>query len=140
MANDDIKGAFAALQDREQAEADARGVPVESWQHADYLAKMIDWNGRSKDMGSADDWWLTLDDIGWAAKEHGMSELVKQTGLSRAGLYRALSVNGAPSFETVARALWHMGLQITVKPHGRIPPRVTRKRFGDRAKRYREDG
>lgn len=38
-----------------------------------------------------------------AARARGMSELARQTGLSREGLYKALAPDGNPSFDTIAR-------------------------------------
>ena len=50
------------------------------------------------------------------AKARGMTELAKEAGLSRQCLYRALSPDAKPSFETIfriSRAL-HVGAPITV--------------------------
>lgn len=55
------------------------------------------------------------DAIGVVARARGMSELAKTTGLSRESLYRALSREGNPSFDTVIRILAALDLQIEVK-------------------------
>jgi probable addiction module antidote protein len=54
--------------------------------------------------------------IGVAAKARGMSDIAKQTGLSRESLYKALSGDGHPQFETIARVLQALGLQLRVEP------------------------
>ncbi len=53
--------------------------------------------------------------IGIAAKARGMGDIAKQTGLSRESLYKALSGNGHPQFETIARVLQALGLQLQVE-------------------------
>ena len=56
--------------------------------------------------------------IGIAARAHGgMTKLAKETGMTRAGLYKALSKNGNPSFDTVVKAMRVLGV--------RLVPRLT---------------
>ena len=54
--------------------------------------------------------------IGVAAKARGMGDIAKQTGLSRESLYKALSGEGHPQFETIARVLQALGLRLRVEP------------------------
>lgn len=54
--------------------------------------------------------------IGIAAKARGMSDIAKQTGLSRESLYKALSGEGHPQFETINLVLKALGLQLRVEP------------------------
>ena len=54
--------------------------------------------------------------IGVAAKARGMTEIARETGLSRESLYKALSGEGDPRFETIARVLQALGLQLRVEP------------------------
>jgi len=57
--------------------------------------------------------------IGIAARAHGgMTKLAKQTGMTRAGLYRALSKNGNPSFNTIVKAMRVLGVRL-------VPQRAT---------------
>jgi probable addiction module antidote protein len=44
-----------------------------------------------------------------------MSQLARQTGMTREGLYKALSGEGNPSFATVLKVAQAMGLQLTFK-------------------------
>ena len=50
--------------------------------------------------------------LGVIAKAKNMSQLARDTGLSREGLYKALSDEGNPTFSTVAKIAKALGLQI----------------------------
>ena len=51
--------------------------------------------------------------IGVAARAHGgMTNLAKETGMSRAGLYKALSKDGNPSFDTIVKAMRVLGVRL----------------------------
>jgi probable addiction module antidote protein len=51
--------------------------------------------------------------IGIAARAHGgMTRLAKETGMTRAGLYKALSKDGNPSFETIVKAMRVLGVRL----------------------------
>jgi probable addiction module antidote protein len=54
--------------------------------------------------------------IGVAAKSRGMGNIAKQTGLSRESLYKALSGDGHPQFETINLVLNALGLRLRVEP------------------------
>jgi probable addiction module antidote protein len=51
--------------------------------------------------------------LGNIARAHGMVQLSKQTGLTREGLYKALSAEGNPSLGTVLKVLKALGLKLT---------------------------
>lgn len=59
--------------------------------------------------------------IGVAAKARGMSEIARQTGLSRESLYKALSGEGHPQFETISLVLRALGLRLRVEPASDSP-------------------
>jgi probable addiction module antidote protein len=50
------------------------------------------------------------------ARSHGISDLAKRSGVTRAGIYKALGQEGNPSFETIRSILAAMGLRLTVEP------------------------
>ncbi len=50
-----------------------------------------------------------LGDIGRA---QGMAQLARDTGLSREGLYKALSPEGNPEFSTVVKVIKALGLRL----------------------------
>lgn len=54
--------------------------------------------------------------IGVAAKARGMSDIARQTGLSRESLYKALSGEGHPQFETISLVLQALGLRLRAEP------------------------
>jgi probable addiction module antidote protein len=51
--------------------------------------------------------------IGDIARARGMAQLAQETGLTREGLYRALSAEGNPSMATVLKVLRALGLKLT---------------------------
>lgn len=50
------------------------------------------------------------------ARSHGVSDLAQRSGVTRAGIYKALGEGGNPSFETVRSILAAMGLRLSVEP------------------------
>jgi|SRR5690554_198157 len=53
--------------------------------------------------------------LGVIARAKNMSQLARDTGLTREGLYKAFSSEGNPTFTTVAKVAKALGLQITVQ-------------------------
>lgn len=53
--------------------------------------------------------------LGNIARAKNMSQLARDTGLTREGLYKAFSPDGNPTFATVAKVVKALGLQITVQ-------------------------
>ena len=51
--------------------------------------------------------------LGTIARARGMTQLSKETGLGRESLYKALSGEGNPSFETVLKVSHALGLKLT---------------------------
>jgi probable addiction module antidote protein len=56
------------------------------------------------------------DALGVVARARGMSEIARQSGLSRESLYRALSPDGNPEFNTILRVVRAMGLRLSTTP------------------------
>ncbi len=48
------------------------------------------------------------------ARSKGMSELARQTGISREALYRAFSENGNPTLYTLLRVLKALGVRLAI--------------------------
>jgi probable addiction module antidote protein len=69
--------------------------------------------------------------LGVVARAHGMSQIARDTGLSRESLYRALSSEGNPEFTTVVRVMKSLGLKLTAAPlqpaQSQAPRRRARK-------------
>ena len=54
--------------------------------------------------------------LGDIAKARGMSQLARDTGLSRESLYKSLSGERAPSSETLFKVMRAMGFKLTLEP------------------------
>lgn len=54
--------------------------------------------------------------LGSIARARGMSQLARDTGLAREGLYKALSPEGNPEFATVMKVIKALGLKLGVQP------------------------
>ena len=54
--------------------------------------------------------------LGTVARARGMMQLAKDTGLTREGLYKALSKDGNPSLGTVLKVLQALHLRISLHP------------------------
>ena len=52
--------------------------------------------------------------LGDVARAKGMTQLAKETGITRDGLYKALSPTGNPSFDTVQKVVKAFGLKLDV--------------------------
>ena len=52
--------------------------------------------------------------LGNIARSRGMTELAKETGITRDGLYKALSPDGNPSFSTVQKVIKALGYKLDV--------------------------
>lgn len=56
--------------------------------------------------------------LGVIARARGMSQLARETGISREGLYRALSSDGNPEFATILKVVRALGFRLhAVTPH-----------------------
>jgi len=53
--------------------------------------------------------------LGDVARSRGMAKTARAAGISREGLYKALSSDGNPSFATVLKVLASLGLRIHVE-------------------------
>jgi len=54
--------------------------------------------------------------IGTAARARGMAEVAREAGLSRENLYRSLSGDAKPEFDTILRVLDALGVKLETKP------------------------
>ena len=58
---------------------------------------------------------LILSALGDIAKARNMSQLAREVGVSREGLYKAFSGNGNPTFSTVFKVMKALDLNLEVK-------------------------
>ncbi|WP_208702584.1 addiction module antidote protein [Mesorhizobium sp. M8A.F.Ca.ET.057.01.1.1] len=54
--------------------------------------------------------------LGQFARDRGMSQVARETGLARESLYRSLDSKGNPEFTTILKVLSSVGLRLEVKP------------------------
>jgi probable addiction module antidote protein len=64
--------------------------------------------------------------LGMVARARNMSQLAKETGMSRAALYKALSGEGNPEFATIAKVMRALGLKLA--PERRAAPARRQRR------------
>ncbi|AWC26102.1 putative addiction module antidote protein (plasmid) [Aminobacter sp. MSH1] len=55
--------------------------------------------------------------LGVVARARGMSEIARETGLSREQLYRSFSESGNPTLRTTLAVMRALGVDMTAKPH-----------------------
>jgi probable addiction module antidote protein len=53
--------------------------------------------------------------LGQIARDHGMSQVARESGLARESLYRSLDPKGNPEFTTILKVLLSVGLRLEVK-------------------------
>ena len=58
--------------------------------------------------------------LGDIARAKGMTQLARETGITRDGLYKALSPTGNPSFATVEKVVSALGMKVQVAPAARV--------------------
>lgn len=81
---------------------------------ADYLETEADIAEYLTACAEEDDPSLLLAALGDIARARNMTQLSEKTGITRMGLYKALSGQGNPSFATVSKVAHALGLKITV--------------------------
>ena len=54
--------------------------------------------------------------LGVVARAKGMTEMARQTGVTRESLYRALSADGNPEFATVLKVIQALGMNLKAVP------------------------
>jgi probable addiction module antidote protein len=64
--------------------------------------------------------------LGVVARSRNMSQLARDTGLTREGLYKALSKEGNPSFDTVLKVVNALGYRLALV-RGKKTTRVTKR-------------
>ena len=85
-----------------------------SWDAADYLETEADIAAYLNAAFEDGDTSVIAAALGDVARAKGMTQLAKETGITRDGLYKALSPTGNPSFDTVQKILRAFGLRLDV--------------------------
>jgi probable addiction module antidote protein len=92
-------------------------IKLNVWDIQDHLKTEEDitlfWEACLEDAG--DDAAFLAKALGDIARARGMTQLARDTGLSREGLYKALSAEGNPEFATIMKVIKALGLQFRVQ-------------------------
>ena len=72
----------------------------------EYMRQVLE-DGDPAELGAA---------LGAIARARGMSDLARDTGLSREGLYKSLSGERAPSTDTLFKVIKALGFKLTLQP------------------------
>lgn len=67
---------------------------------------------------AADDPALIARALGAVARARNMSQLAREAGITREGLYKALSGDGNPSFATIVKVAQALGLRLSFQGTG----------------------
>lgn len=105
-------------------------VRFSSYDTADYLKTEEDMALYMKAVmeQDADDPSLIAHALGDIARARNMSQLARETGMTREGLYKALSGEGNPSFATVSKVARALGLRLSFQPARPSTRKATRSR------------
>lgn len=85
-----------------------------TWDAADYLETEADIAAYLNAAFEDGDTSVIAAALGDVARTKGMTQLAKETGITRDGLYKALSPTGNPSFDTVQKVIKAFGLRLDV--------------------------
>lgn len=87
---------------------------AERWDASEYLSTEEDMAAYLNAALEDGDTSLLAAALGDIARAKGMTQLAKETGITRDGLYKALSPNGNPSFDTVQKVVKAFGLKLDI--------------------------
>ena len=110
------------------AKSKPRKIKVAPYDSADYLNTEVDIKNYLEAVFEEPmDRQMLIHTLGVVARARGMMKLSKDTGITRAGLYKALSPDGNPSFETVTKIIGAFGMRLSAQaaklPKGKVRPK-----------------
>lgn len=94
----------------------AKALGIQAFDAADYLKTEADCAEYLSVVMEEGNPALLAEALGQVARARGMSQVARDTGLTREGLYKALSEHGNPSYATVVKVMHAVGLKLTVLP------------------------
>jgi probable addiction module antidote protein len=98
------------------AKSKRRKIKVAPYDSADYLKTEEDIKNYLEAVFEEPmDRQMLIHTLGVVARARGMMKLSKDTGITRAGLYKALSPSSNPSFETVTKIVGAFGMRLTTQ-------------------------
>ena len=81
---------------------------------AEHLETDEDIRGFLKEVASTGDTADFIHALNIAARAKGMTEVARQAGVTRASLYKSLSENGNPRFDTISKIVNALGCKLTI--------------------------
>ncbi|KFI92450.1 putative transcriptional regulator [Bifidobacterium saguini DSM 23967] len=90
-------------------------VNVKDWDASEYLSTeqdIIDYLDAAAETGDPR---LMQAAIGDVAKARGMGQIAKEAGVGRESLYKSLSKDGNPSFQTILKVINALGGRISIQ-------------------------
>ena len=91
-------------------------VNVTTWDASEYLETEEDIAAYLNAVVEEGDPALLQAALGDIAKARGMSSIAREAGVSRESLYKSLSANGNPSFQTISKVARALGLHMSFTP------------------------
>ena len=91
-------------------------VSVSDWDASEYLETEEDIAAYLNAVMAEDDPALLQAALGDIAKARGMTNVAKEAGVGRESLYKSLSANGNPSFQTISKVSRALGLKMAFIP------------------------
>ena len=95
-----------------------KSVKTRPWDSAEHLkteADMAEYLDACLEEAGDDPAFITHA-LGVVARARGMTQLARDTGMTREGLYKALSEEGNPSFATVLNVMRALGIRLHAVP------------------------
>lgn len=96
------------------------GLKLKKWDSAEHLETeddMVEYLNACLDEAEGDPAFI-LHALGVIARARGMSQLARDTGISREGLYKALSEKGNPEFATIMKVILALGIKLHAEVKG----------------------
>jgi probable addiction module antidote protein len=90
-------------------------VKTTVWDMADHINTKEDVTAYLEAALEESDTALLFAVIGDIARSKGMAQIAKELNLARESLYRSLSQDGNPSFDTVVKVLDNLGYQLSIR-------------------------
>ena len=90
-------------------------VKTTVWDMADHINTKEDVAAYLEAAFEENDTALLLSVIGDIARSKGMAQIAMDLNLARESLYRSLSQDGNPSFNTIAKVLDNLGFQLSIR-------------------------
>jgi len=84
-------------------------IKTTAWEPADYLQSEEEITAYLADVFSTNDTQLIIAAIGDVARARGMSKVAQDAHCGRESLYKSLSQNGNPSFDTILKVMSALG-------------------------------